>query len=95
MVAGVVRRVGGTRGRQRGVGEAQQEQRRDDPNSAMNAGNSIDCDIAAANGSCRNPAAAVTAPGRRRRIRRAPGSSAAIRDVMNAAMPALPSTAPT
>ena len=64
------------------------------PNSATNAGNSIDCDRAAENGSRRNSGScnAVAWPGGRAA---APGISALIRDVMNAAMPALPSTEPT
>ena len=60
----------------------------------MNAGSSNDCDIAAANGSCRKSGSSVTEPS-------PPGPSAAngisalIRVVMNAAMLALPSTEPT
>ena len=65
------------------------------PNNAKNAGNSIDCDIAAENGSCRKPGSAVTEPSPRGASVRVGGSSALIRDVMNAAMPALPSTDPT
>ncbi len=66
------------------------------PNSAMNAGSSTDCDIAAANGSRRNPgncnvsASSPVAPPDGCR-----GISSVIRHVMNAAMPALPSTAPS
>src|ERR1700744_996813 len=63
------------------------------PNSATNAGSSTDCDIANENGSrtcagsCKADASsAVGACG---------GISAPIRQVMKAAMPALPSTAPS
>ena len=64
------------------------------PNNAMNAGNSTDCAIAAENGSRRNSGSCgapspVAVPGGRG------GISAPMRDVMNAAMPALPSTAPS
>src|SRR6185312_2525054 len=66
------------------------------PNNAMNAGNNTDCDIAAANGSRRNSGSCnamssspATEPDGGR------GISALIRHVMNAAMPALPSTAPS
>ncbi|CAG6925176.1 hypothetical protein PICSAR132_04533 [Mycobacterium avium subsp. paratuberculosis] len=60
----------------------------------MNAGSSTDCDIAAANGPRRNsgstgPAESSPPPAG------CPGISAPIRHVMNAAMPALPSTAPS
>src|SRR5271166_5169061 len=60
----------------------------------MNAGNSTDCAIAAENGSrtnsgsCKVAAASPVAPPGGRG-----GISAPMRDVMNAAMPALPSTA--
>jgi hypothetical protein len=64
------------------------------PNSATNAGSRIDWDIAAAKGSCRNAGSAVTAPSPPG-AGPAAGISAPIRDVMNAAIPALPSTEPT
>ncbi len=64
------------------------------PNRAKNAGNSIDCDIAAANGSCRNAGSRATEPSPGTSVNEG-GISALIRDVMNAAMPALPSTEPT
>src|SRR5215217_5210441 len=64
------------------------------PNRAMNADNSSDCDIAAANGSCRKPGSWVTDPSPLGPSA-ASGISALIRVVMNAAMLALPSTDPT
>src|SRR6185312_17427752 len=64
------------------------------PNNAKNAGNNSDCDIAAANGSCRNAGSRVTEPWPGASVT-VGGISALIRDVMNAAMPALPSTEPT
>src|SRR5271157_2245521 len=63
------------------------------PNNAINAGNRTDCDIAAENGSRRNSGSCkvmVPLP-----AGRWGGIWALIRDVMNAAMPALPSTAPS
>jgi hypothetical protein len=65
------------------------------PNNATNAGSSSDCDIAAANGACRNPGRARTAPSPRGAPVGIGGISALILDVMNAAMLALPSTDPT
>ena len=65
------------------------------PNSAMNAGNSTDCDMAAANGSRRNSGSCRVAASPPAPPDGCGGISAPIRDVMNAAMPALPSTAPS
>ena len=63
------------------------------PNSATKAGNSSDCANAAANGSLRNTGSSTTEPSSVSLVP-APGISAVMRDVMNAAMPALPSTLP-
>ena len=64
----------------------------------MNAGSSIDCDIAAANGSRKNAGickAMPPPPGGPEAPSGNSGNSEVMRDVMNEAMPALPNTAPT
>lgn len=61
----------------------------------MNAGNSVECDIAAANGSCRKSGNRVTEEASPRAASVGSGISALSRDVMKAAMLALPSTDPT
>ena len=69
------------------------------PNSAMNAGSSIDWDIAAENGSRRNSGNCSAMPlapcGPNASPSGIGGISDLILDVMKEAMPALPSTAPT
>ena len=65
------------------------------PNNATKAGSSMACDIAAANGACKNSGSWAAAPSPRGAASAPPGISADSRDAMNAAMPALPSTDPT
>ncbi len=64
------------------------------PNSATKAGSSRDCDSASENGPYRKRGSSGTGPSPRTGAPAA-DSSALIRLVMNAAMAALPSTAPT
>ena len=65
------------------------------PKSAMNAGSSIACDMAAENGACRKPGSCATAPSDAPPPPAPPGISADSRAARNAAIPALPSTEPT
>ena len=60
----------------------------------VGGGNSA-CDIAAANGACKNSGSWAAAPSPRGAASAPPGISADSRDARNAAMPALPSTDPT
>lgn len=68
------------------------------PNSATKAGNSMDCDIAAANGACSTAGRCATSAGISPGGMEPPGPegiSVVIRDDMKAAILALPRTEPT
>jgi hypothetical protein len=67
------------------------------PNNETSAGSSIDCDIATENGARRNSGSCTLLPSGRCQCTPPGGDeiSALILEVKNAAMPALPSTAPS